>query len=411
MSVAEEPPAIDGPPVEGPRQAFCTQTWRRATAGDASAQEGWRASPGGAWSWQADGCRAIGDGTEWSSLACESNSVATFDRMRNLVIGVTVSGNAEVAGLSFGDFRDFLAEPDPHGRPSRLQLEVDAGAGCWAFRVDGRLQNRAWWDARVRGTDDLLQGPLTLKARHADEVTFRDLTVHAFDASCRLSVVMTCFRFLHRLRVTLKSWCHQELPSGALEVLVVNPDSPDGTHEHLAAVARSYPHVRVRELAVGDELVKNKGAMINRAVRASRGRWIWLTDADCLFPTGASATVLAHVEGRPRRLYYGERRFLSAVETDALIAGRLDPVRDFEAICRRTPPRHPERAPWGYTQIVPREVLEQHPYHEGFNHFAHSDGMFVEACRRRRLTPEPVSGLFCLHLDHPFSWYGTEMFL
>ena len=90
--------------------------------------------------------------------------------------------------------------------------------------------------------------------------------------SCRLSVIMTCFRFLQRLKLALRNWCHQDqdLPFGAFEVLIVNPESPDGTHEHLATVARSFPHIRVHEIAVGADLSTNKGAMINRAFEASR---------------------------------------------------------------------------------------------------------------------------------------------
>src|SRR5262249_12304622 len=151
----------------------------------------------------------------------------------------------------------------------RLHLEVDAAAGRWAFRVDGRLMESCWWNTDVRSVIDLLDGTLTLKAKRAVNVSFRNLRIETFDASCRLSVIMTCTRFLQRLRVSLRNWCHQDLPTGTYEVLVVNPQSPDGTHEHLAAVARSYLHVRVREIAVGSELACNKGAMINRAVAAS----------------------------------------------------------------------------------------------------------------------------------------------
>ena len=385
--------------------------WQCALAGDPQMRARWQADQGGRWGWQADGLLIESTGTEWASFGWPECCNEDLQNLKNIVIGLTVSGKAQAAGLSFGHYKDFLADLDAPAGRRYLQLEVDFTAACWTFRVDGRLQNRRWWDSAVRTTADLTGGTLLLKARGAEHVLFQDLTLHTFQASCQLSVVMTCYRFLQRLRVALRSWCHQSLPSGAYEVLIVNPGSPDGTHEHLAAVAHSYPHLRVREVPVGLELVKNKGAMINRAVKASRGQWIWLADSDCLFPSDAAETVLAYVQSRPARLFYGQRRYLSAVETNALLAGRLDPVRDFELLCRRSPPRAPENAPWGYTQIVPRTVLESIPYHEGFNHFAHSDGAFTEECRRRHIFPEAVPGLFCLHLDHPFAWYGTDMFL
>jgi hypothetical protein len=411
MARPEEPPGRNGVSAEELQETPCTAEWQRALAGDAAARGQWELRAGGLWSWQGAGALVCASGSEWAEFVWTGMPVTVSRDLKNFVVEVTVVGKGEVAGLSFGDYKDFLTDLDPHGRGRRVQLEVDAGAGCWAFRVDGRLQNRCWWDAAVRGTDDLLQGALTLKARRPEEVLFQDLTLHTLAATCRLSVVVPAYRFLQRLRVSLKGWCHQTLPSGAYEVLVVNPASPDGTHEHLAAVAASYPQVRVREVAVGPELGTNKGAMINHAVRASRGQWVWLCDADCLFPPGAAAAVLAHVQGRPQRLFHGQRRRLTAAETNALLAGRLDPVRDFDLLCRRAPPGAPENAPWGYTQIVERTTLENIPYDEKFNHFAHSDGLFIEECRRRRILPEAVPGLFCLHLDHPFAWYGTGMFL
>ena len=45
------------------------------------------------------------------------------------------------------------------------------------------------------------------------------------------------------------------------------------------------------------------------------------------------------------------------------------------------------------------------------NHFAHSDGKFIDDCRREGIPVEPVPGLTCLHLDHPFSWFGTREML
>jgi hypothetical protein len=290
-------------------------------------------------------------------------------------------------------------------------LEVDTAAGRWAFRIDGQLMQRFWWDAAVGSVDDLINGMLMLKGRRIDHVLFQGLAVYTFEASCQLSVIMICHRFLQRLRVTLRNWCHQSLSSGAYEVLVVNPHSPDGTHEHLAAVASSYPHVRVREVVVEPHLAMNKGMMLNRAIDASRGQWIWLTDADCLFSPTCAATVLERIDGRMQRLFYGQRRFLTVSQTDALLAGRIDGLREFDALATSANPRGPENAPWGYTQIGHRSTFQRIRYRENLNHFAHSDGMFVEECKRRRIVPEQVHGLFCLHLEHPFSWYGTNLFL
>jgi glycosyltransferase involved in cell wall biosynthesis len=192
---------------------------------------------------------------------------------------------------------------------------------------------------------------------------------------------MTCFRFLQRLKLALRNWCHQDLdlPFGTFEVLIVNPESPDGTHEHLASVARSFPHIRVQEIAVGAELSTNKGAMINRAFEASSGEWIWLTDADCLFPPSCVATVLQQVEGKEQHLFYGQRRRLTAAQTDAVLTGRTDGLHDFAELAAAANLR--------------------------------TDDIFVDDCRRHQISLKQVEGLFCLHIEHPFAWYGTKYFL
>jgi hypothetical protein len=375
------------------------------------AREQWRVDQGGHWSWERDGILARSAGTEWVSLVSDSWTGAFLGDLRHVVIDVTVSGRAEAAGVSFGHFKDFLTALDSTTRRRRLQLEIDLDTGCWAFRVDGQLQSRQWWDTAVIGRSDFLSGALALKAKSALKVRFQDLQVRRVETSCRLSVVMTCYRFVQRLRVSLRNWCCQDLPPGAYELLVVNPESPDGTHEHLAAVMRSHPHVRVREIAVPADLARNKGAMINRALAESVGEWIWLTDADCLFAPDCAATVLATIDGRDAHLSYGQRRYLTSAQTDGLLSGRVDGVRQFHELASGADRRLPENAPWGYTQIVSRKTIERVRYREDLNHFAHSDGIFVQDCSRYAVTPRQLDGLVCLHLDHPFSWHGTGAFL
>lgn len=384
--------------------------WQSAVAGVEASRAMWKVVDGD-WSWRDNGVSVSANGPEWLALAWQGWLAETYRSLGNFLIEVTVSGSAEAAGLSFGPYKDFLANLDSGNTTRRLQLEVDTGAGCWVFRVDGKLMTRCWWDSAVSGVEDLITGTLTLKAKRVRQVQFQNLAFHTYKASCRVSVIMTCYRFLQRLRLSLRNWCHQDLPSGAYELLIVNPQSPDGTHEHLAAVSRSYPHIRVREIPVSTRNVKNKGAMINKAIAQSRGEWIWLTDADCLFPSNCLAAVLEQIDGRSGHLFYGQRRYLTSAQTDALLAGRMDGLLQFNELAHGATVRAPENAPWGYTQIVHRSAFKRVSYREEHNHFAHSDGMFVADCKRRSITPRQIDGLFCLHLDHPFSWYGTDTFL
>ena len=184
-----------------------------------------------------------------------------------MAIEAAIAGSAASAGLSFGPYLDFLA-PLPAGSWARwLSLELHAGSDTWTFRVDGRLTTPRW--DGTPGARRMLDGEPSLKALGPAQVTFTDVTVRRFPARCHLSVILTCHRFLQRLRIALLAWCRQDAPAGSFEVIVVNPASPDGTAEHLAAVARSFPQVRIRELFV--DAPAHKPALINHAVRASAG--------------------------------------------------------------------------------------------------------------------------------------------
>lgn len=387
------------------------EQWKHCVGGNTSSQAYWYSYGEDEWEWSDQGVILKRASTEWGVLSWRTWDQVDRKQLKNFVIEVSVSGRAEAAGLSFGAYKDFLIEINSENSSKHLQLEVDTEANCWTFRVDGQLKERCWWDSAVNGVESIIAGNFSLKARNAGEVLFQNLAFHSFESSCKLSMIITCHRFLQRLRVTLRNWCHQEISSGAYEILVVNPESPDGTHEYLAAVSRCYPNIRVREIRVSADKYLNKGMMINQALRASRGEWIWLTDADCLFSTTSLAHVLDKISGNSNILYFGQRRFLSEAQTDALLVGRIDGLKDFEKLAQVASPRTPENYPWGYTQIIHRRALERIHYREDFNHYAHSDGAFIEECKRSGITSRQIDGLFCLHLDHPFSWYGTEIFL
>jgi hypothetical protein len=385
--------------------------WQRALGGDIQSRAQWQVAEGGKWTWESEGVHARGAGSEWSGLIWQRCGTAALRELKNFVIELTVSGKAAAAGFSFGGYKDFLTSLEPARGARRLQLEVDVEADRWAFRVDGQLMQRCWWDSAIHSTADIVNGALTLKGRGTEDVLFQELAIDTFEASCQLSVIITCYRFLQRLRVSLHNWCNQDIPQGAYEVLVVNPASPDGTHEYLATIASSYPHVRIREVAVESALATNKGKMINRAVAVSRGEWIWLTDADVLFSPTCVAKVLAHLKGQRQYLFYGQRRYLSTSQTNALLSGRINGLAKYELLTQSSNPRGPDNAPWGYTQIVHRSVIERIHYREDVNHFAHTDMVFAQDCRRRNVLPRQVPGLVGLHMDHPFSWYGTQIFL
>jgi len=391
--------------------AQLTAAWAQALGGDAQARAQWQVSEGDGWSWHDDGPQAGRSKSEWTALRWNGCGPTTLRSLQNVLIEVWISGQARAAGISFGPYKDFLAPVSAASGPRQIQLELDAAANRWLLRIDGQIAQPQWWNSAVTRLEDVLGGTLTLKVQDAEQIQFHNLAIRAFDSTCRLSIVVTCYRFLQRLRVALRNWCNQAAPSGLYEVLVVNPDSPDGAHAHLAASAASYPEVRLRELAVDPVLSINKGALINRGIDASQGEWVWLADADCLYGPGTVTAVLEQIAGRADRLFYAQRRYLTVVQTQALLSGRRDGLADFEAIAQATHARPPDSAPWGFTQIVHRSTLARVRYREHLKSYGASDLQFIEDCKQAGIAAEAVPGLFCLHLEHPFAHHGTKGFL
>jgi hypothetical protein len=344
---------------------------------------------GGEWAWKDTGC----DGAFLQSLG-------------NVGIDVWVEGRAAAAGFSFGDYKDLLAPVDGE---RFLHLEIDWYARRWTFQGDARIGPRQWWDTRINSVEDLLHEPLFFKAHHPRGVVFRDLCLRPFESSCRLSVIITCHRFARRLRVCLKSWGAQALPSGALEIIVVNPGSPDDTHAVVFDAAREYPRVRIRELTANAASWRNKGRLINQGVAASSGEWIWLTDADCLFPPDAASMALARAQSASS-LFYCERRHLTMPATRALLARQHDePLNVAQLLGQTRADRN--NVPWGYCQLFHRSVYEGIRYREDVDSFSNSDIIFVETCAANGVETTPLDDLTCLHMVHPWSWQGAPHLL
>ena len=169
--------------------------------------------------------------------------------------------------------------------------------------------------------------------------------------------------------------------------------------------------MRVIEIPANPSQARNKGVLINQAVSCANGAWVWLTDADCVFHPGSASLVLSQIarEHRQPKLLYGRRLHLKREAAEGLLAGRYDGVRDYDVLAEMATGQ--EAWPWGYTQIAPRSVFQRIRYDESQDHFAHSDGLFVAACRRHGIPSQLIEGLECLHVVHPFVWYGNDGYL
>ncbi len=362
------------------------------------------------WSGAGAGVRVRATADEWTELRCPSSLLERIAPDGHALVETIVSGKAGAAGLSFGHFKDFLIELPHDDRTHLLQLEIERGAG-WRLRIDGCLREPGWWTSAAAGADDLWGHELRLKVRYAQNVLFEELSLLPLAAAPEVSVLITCNRFGQRLRAALRAWSRQEAEPGSFEVIVANPASADATHAIIAAAAASFPQARIAELELDPSSGRNKGAMINRAARWARGSWVLLTDADCLFlPSTIRLLREAGASGR-WDLRFGERHHLSLRQTQAVLAGAIDQAETALYEAALSSARPPERSPHGYAQFVPRSLLQAVRYSEAVNHFAHTDQIFVADCLRRGVAATLLEGLTCLHLTHPFAWYGTHLYL
>jgi glycosyltransferase involved in cell wall biosynthesis len=230
----------------------------------------------------------------------------------------------------------------------------------------------------------------------------------------RISILVTCHRYLRRLRICLESLAHQDLPPGSLEIVVADPGSPDGLSTHLEEFAHKYFGLRVVHLPLDARYHRNRGVGINRAFDVSTGRVIIGIDGDLVFPPGLVGVLEEHVLKAPERVYGVRRIFLGKEETEKILMGMTDPLSDFERLSGSEGDGE-EKAfvgVLGYCQAVDRKAFARARYPEEFDMVNQSDIVFVDRlASEAQVTPQYLAEQAVLHLWHPRNWAGTSDFL
>lgn len=232
--------------------------------------------------------------------------------------------------------------------------------------------------------------------------------------SPEVSVLVTCFKYLKRLKICLESLAKQDLPDSGLEVVVADPESPDGLADWLDEFAARHPRLRVVHVPLDALYHRNRGVAINRAFDASAGRIVVSIDGDIVFPPHLIRVLVEELSARPDTVFGVRRAFLPRDATEAVLEGRLDPFQRFQELSESTGDgeEYPFVGVLGYCQAVTREAFARARYPEEFDRVNQSDIVYIERLERHAgVQPRLLTDQVVLHLWHPRNWMGTSEFL
>lgn len=225
-----------------------------------------------------------------------------------------------------------------------------------------------------------------------------------------VSVLVTCHRYLRRLKVCLESLARQTIP---LEIVVADPESPDGLAEYLPEFAARHPRLRVVHLPLDGRYHRNRGVGINRAFDVSSGRIIVSIDGDIVFTPHTFELFERELSRAPDQVLGLCRVFVDRTETERVLGGEVDPFADFERLAK-SPGDGEENSlvgVLGYCQAVHRAAFAGARYPEEFDRVNQSDIVFVERLGWFGVRPRFLEQERALHLWHPRNWSGTTELL
>ena len=238
----------------------------------------------------------------------------------------------------------------------------------------------------------------------------RILSGQAFRPS--ISVITVSYRYLNRLRIYLDSLARQEMPEGTLEIVVADPESPDGLASYLQQFSLRHPSIRIVHLPLQHRYHRNRGYCISRAFQASSGKIIVSTDCDIVFEPSMLSKLETLSKANPNMVFGIRRAFVDRKTTEEILAGRINPIAEFSRLSQSESDGEPrsELGVLGYCQVLQRDAFARAGYPEELHQVNQSDIVFLERLQKHAGVLSRYRHDLCvLHLWHPRNWSGTTV--
>lgn len=269
------------------------------------------------------------------------------------------------------------------------------------------LQNAIATHQSEMGSEDALQATLPAPAR-------------APSKRAAVSVITCCHRFLQRLKVFIHSLHQQEYPLDRIEIVVADPESPDGLLEYLTLCQLAGNKARdgglrapnIIHVTCDPRHYRNRGYLINRAFAQSTGDVIVVADCDCIFSPKFLDQAVSAIEASPGTVLGAYRNFLSPETSAAIITGILDPIKNFEGLTQEDQEEEMGyRGVLGYCQVLARKDYARVMYPEEFDRINESDVVFVDRLKSVGVSAMRLKDEVVLHLHHVRDWEGVSGFM
>ena len=130
--------------------------------------------------------------------------------------------------------------------------------------------------------------------------TLRAPVLPRLETSVKLSVIMPCYNEKHSIRAIVAEVLKQPY---AMELIIVDDFSKDGTRDILAELARAHPEIRV----LLQERNQGKGAALRRGFAEATGDIVLVQDADLEYDPGEYGHLIAPIAEGKADVVFGSR--------------------------------------------------------------------------------------------------------